>query len=205
MRLSAQALPSQPWRARSNASVNPAVRHAGSESKKGKKASEETKKKQSESARARVVHGHTGHKHSKKTKLKLREKTALLWASGVFNRTTSIHLKVRTFLQELSLKEEVREEYQVKYFSMDFAFPKAKIAIECQGTYFHIDPRIYPNGPIDAIQRRNFGRDKAKKKICESQEGWIIIELWETEINDGSFKKILLCKLLELKLLNQSE
>ena len=59
----------QPWN-KGKDKRNPIIK-ALSESKKGKKASEETKKKQSESARARVVHGHTGHKHSKKTKLKL--------------------------------------------------------------------------------------------------------------------------------------
>ena len=83
---------------------------------------------------------------------------------------------------------------------MDFAFPEKKVAIECQGTYFHVDPRRYPDGPINAMQRRNFGRDKAKKKYC-NLIGWEIIEVWENEINDDSFKENLKCKLLELKII----
>lgn len=170
--------------------------------REGSTISEETRAKQSESGKKRLIHGHTGHKHSPETKENLRLNTAKLWASGKFNRTSSIHLKVKEYLNTLNLNQKYEEEYQVKYFSMDFAFPEAKVAIEVQGTYFHVDPRVYPNGPINSTQRRNFGRDKAKKIVC-SREGWYIIELWETEINDGQFKQFLLCRLLELNLLNQ--
>lgn len=177
-------------------------RNAMASFRKGSKATDKTKIAQSESAKKRRIHGHTGHKHSQETIAKLRQNTARLWAEGRFNRTSSIHIKVREFLKQLDLSENFEEEYQVKYFSMDFAFPARKLAIECQGTYFHIDPRVYKNGPINAIQRRNFGRDKAKKKICCNQEGWAIIELWEQEIRNDEFKKTLLCKLSELSLLN---
>lgn len=169
---------------------------------KERRASEETRIKQSEAARKRLIHGHTGRKHSRKAVEKMRERTAARWAAGDFNRVTSIHIKMRQFLNELNLVEKYIEEYQVKYFSMDFAFPSAKVAIECQGTYFHVDPRIYPNGPINSMQRRNYGRDKVKKQICE-KEGWTIIPVWETEINDGTFKEVLKCELLKLNLLNQ--
>ena len=150
--------------------------------------SDTTKKKQSDSAKKRIIHGHSGCKHTKSTIRKLKAHTAALWASGRFARVSSIHIKMREFLNTLSLVESYKEEHQVSYFSMDFAFPLHKIAIECQGTFFHVDPRIYPNGPINAIQRRNFGRDKVKRLLTKRQ-GWTIIEVWETEINDGSFKK----------------
>lgn len=163
--------------------------------------SEETKIKQSLARRNHPLKSRHSVPHTPETCEKLRKSTASLWRKGVFNKTTSIHLKMRDFLNSLILAESFEEEHQVKYFSMDFAFPKAKVAIECQGSYYHIDPRIYPDGPINAMQRRNFGRDKAKRKICCDQEGWIIIEVWEPEINDGTFKSNLLCKLKELNLL----
>jgi len=47
-------------------------------------------------------------------------------------------------------------------------------------------------------KKRNFGRDKAKKAYLKKL-GWAIIELWETEINDGQFKEILKCELQKLK------
>lgn len=169
--------------------------------KTGIKATEETKQKQREARAKSPLKARHITPHSPESIEKMRIETAKRWASGAFNKVTSIHLKMRDFLESLGLK--FVEEYQVKYFSLDFAFPESKIGIECQGTYFHIDPRIYPNGPINAIQRRNFGRDNAKRKIVCDQEGWTIIEVWETEINDGSFKEFLKCKLLELNLLNK--
>lgn len=141
--------------------------------------------------------------HSPETIESMRLETARRWAEGCFNRTTSIHIKMRDFLNTLPLKSPYVEEHQVWYFSMDFAFPEHKVAIECQGTYYHIDPRIYPDGPKDAIQRRNFGRDITKRKICCDREGWTIIEAWETEINDGSFKDYIQCRLNESGLLNR--
>jgi very-short-patch-repair endonuclease len=139
--------------------------------------------------------------HTAETKQKLRETTAMNWAKGIFNRKTSIEFKMEKFLQELNLKEIPVFQHQIKYFTVDFAFIESKIAIECQGTYFHIDPRVYPNGPEDSIQRRNFARDLNKRKYCCDRNGWRIIEIWETEINNGKFKDILLCKLKEYNLL----
>lgn len=164
----------------------------------GRKTSEEARLKQSESAKRRKVHGHTGKKHSTETIKKLRENTAKMYQEKRYNRVTQIEIKVRDFLNELDL--EFSEQYFFKYYSLDFALEKYKICIECQGTYFHVDPRIYPNGPISKVQKRNFGRDKAKKKFLNNN-GWTLIELWETEINDGQFKDILICKLKELKVL----
>lgn len=170
----------------------------------GKKTSEEVKSKQSASAKTRKIHGHTGKKHSEETIEILREKTAERYRDGTFKRETSIHLKVREFLSQLDLACSPEEEFTLKYFSLDFAFPDKKLAIECQGTYFHIDPRFYPNGPVSKVQRRNFGRDVAKKKYLDRM-GWTMLELWETEINNGQFTDILTCKLQELNLLNLSE
>lgn len=173
-----------------------------SEQRMGFEISEESKVKMRQRRKESPIKARHTTKHTPETIEKLKLHTAKLWAEGRFNRTTSIHIKMREFLATLDLKEQVTEEFQVKYFSMDFAFPSVKIAIECQGQYFHVDPRVYPNGPIDKIQRRNFGRDKAKRKICCDQEGWIILEAWEAEINDGTFKEQIKCKLKELNLLN---
>lgn len=169
---------------------------------RGRKASEKTKQKQRENMFKRIKNGEILHNkpHSEKTKEKLRESTAKLWSEGVFNRVSSIHVKMRDFLNSLSLKSEFKEEFQVKYFSLDFAFPDAKIGIEVDGDYYHVNPKFYPNGPISAIQKRNFGRDKAKNKFL-SQNGWILLRFWECEINAETYKEILICKLKELNLL----
>ncbi len=114
---------------------------------------------------------------------------------------TSIHLKMRSYLATLALTEAPAEEHQEVYYSIDFAFPEHKVAIECDGDYFHINPAFYPNGPKDAIQRRNEGRDKAKNTFLRNR-GWTVIRVWECDINAGTFKDTLLCKLKESGLLN---
>lgn len=173
--------------------------------RRGTKVSEETKEKQREARANHPLKIRHNTPHTIETVEKLRENTARLWAEGKFNRISSIHLKMREFLFTLDLNHKWEEEYQVKYFSLDFAFPDIKVGVEVQGGFFHVDPRLYPDGPICAIQRRNFGRDKAKRKVVCDQEGWAIIEVWETEINDGSFKQDLLNKLFELNICNYRE
>lgn len=174
-----------------------------SEARIGTKLSEETRAKMRQRRSESPIKARHTTKHSAETIQTLRENTARLWSLGTFNKITSIHIKMRDFLSALTLGSKLEEEWQVKYFSLDFAFPEKKIGIECQGTYYHIDPRVYPNGPINAMQRRNFGRDKAKRKFLCDMLGWKIIEVWETEINDGTFKEVLLCKLKELSLLKK--
>lgn len=166
----------------------------------GTKASDETRKKQRLARAKSPLKARHTQPHSEETIKKLRIHTAGLWATGVFQKVTSIHKKIREFLMTLPLKESFKEEFQVKYFCLDFGFPNAKIGIEADGTYFHCDPRIYPNGPIDKIQRRNYGRDKAKNKYLNKM-GWTVLRFWETEINDGTFKEDLICKLKKLDLL----
>lgn len=178
---------------------NPSIKRMA-EARKGTITPEKTKKKQSESAKKRKVHGHSGKKHTNRTKEKLRKIKSMHWARGDFNRVSSIEIKTKEFLETLNTTEKPIHQYQVVYFTFDFAYPDHKIAIEVQGSYFHVDPRIYPDGPKTAVQRRNFGRDKAKKKFT-SKLGWTIIEVWEPEINDESFKDYLICKLQELNLL----
>lgn len=173
-----------------------------SPSMKGRKLSQEhIEKLKAARARSPVKARHT-QKHSKKTREILKIRQAEKWKKGVFNRKTSIEIKVEDFLKELGLLKDFCFQEQVKYFTLDFGDKKRKIGIECQGTFFHTDPRVYPNGPITAIQKRNAGRDKSKRIFFE-KEGWLIIELWETEINNGEFKEILKSKLLELKVLEK--
>ncbi len=175
---------------------------ASAAKRRGKPHSPETIQRLTEARRASPHQARHTTPHSETTKEQCRLATARRWAEGAFKRTSSIHLKMRAFLQTLALKEPFVEEHQVKWFSMDFAFPSRKVAIEVQGSYYHVDPRLYPDGPIDAIQRRNWGRDKAKRITCCDREGWVIIEAWEPEINDDTFKDDITCKLKRYALLD---
>lgn len=189
------------WNA-GHTSDNCEITKARAEKSRGRKASEEAKLKQSNSAKKRLVHGHTGIKHTEKSKEKMREETAKRYSDGTFKRKTSIEIKIEGILSSLHLRESYETQYHCKYYSIDFAFVNSKIAIEADGDYFHVNPEFFPNGPVSSVQKRNAGRDKAKNKYL-TDRGWTIIRFWENQINQENFKEILICKLRELNLLDE--
>lgn len=170
--------------------------------RRGTKMSDSSKEKMRQKRAENPLKARHTQPHSDETKEFLRKHTAKLWATGVFSKVTSIHLKMREFLQTLKLKDKISEEHQIDYYSVDFALVSYKIAIECDGDYFHVNPLFYPNGPETATQRRNYGRDRAKNRWL-SKQGWTVIRFWECEINAGTYKEKLLCKLRELNLLEE--
>ena len=168
----------------------------------GIKISEESKEKMREARRKSPLKARHTTKHSRETIEKLRQHSAKLHAIGAYKKVSSIHIKMKEFLPNLNLKQPFIEEFQIKYFSVDFAFPSIKIAIECDGDYFHCNPIYYPNGPTTKTQRRNFGRDMAKNKFLKN-EGWTVLRFWENQINSKIYEESLKCKLKELNLLDK--
>lgn len=171
-----------------------------SENRIGTKASDETRAKIKKSRADHPLKARHTQPHSQKTCEKMRIITSKRWAEGSFAGKTSIEQKMEDFLKTLNLKQEFVYQYQVKYFTVDFAFPELKIAVECDGDFFHINPMFYPDGPTNAIQRRNFGRDKAKNNYL-GQLGWTILRFWECEINSEVYKEKLVSQLKELNLI----
>ena len=67
--------------------------------------------------------------------------------------------------------------------NIDLIFPKEKLAIECEGCYFHGCKLCYPNIKIteSLIYKKN--RDK-KKEIVLNENNWKLLRIWEHEINN---------------------
>ena len=135
-------------------------------------------------AKKRKIHGHTGHKHSEATKAILREKTTKRIANGEFPQTkTSIHRKIMSEMKRNKIWKGFVSEFNFNNrFCIDVADPKRRIAIECQGDYWHANPKFYSKR--NQTQGRNVGRDKIKKKALK-KDGWEVIELWECDINNN--------------------
>lgn len=188
----------KPWNLGLTAETNESMARIV-ESMKTRIISDETREKMRQASLGNIRHTTP---HTKESIEKMRMATARRWSEGAFNRKTGIEQKVEDFLIDLRIPHEV--QWQLGHFAIDVALPEYKIAIECQGQYFHCDPRFYPNGAINAMQKRNLARDKVKHREIDDL-GWTLIELWEKEINNGEFKEILRCKLQELKVLNQLE
>jgi len=180
---------------------NPIIRRIA-ESRRGVPLSEDHKRKLSEARERHPLKARHTTKHSPENIEKFKIINAKKWADGVFNKKTSIEVKMENFLNSLKLKSKFVFQYQVVYFTLDFSFPDAKVGIECDGDYYHVNPVFYPDGPKTEMQRRNFGRDKVKNEFLE-KKGWTILRFWECEINSDVFKEKLICKLKELNLLEE--
>jgi len=137
--------------------------------------------------------------HSKETIDALRLETASRYSRGVYKRKTKIQILLSKYLSQVGVPHE--EEYLIGFYSIDLAIPSAKVAIEADGDYFHSNPAEYPDGPKDAIQRKNAIRDKQKNSYMLNH-GWTLIRYWETDINKLDFKEKLICDLKKLRLLS---
>lgn len=164
--------------------------------KTGVKYSDETRAKQSESAKKRKIHGHTGKKHSQESKEKMRKATIERWRRGDFEfRTSSIELKVKTFLEEIECQYKFQE--QIGNFVADFYLADFNLIIECNGSFFHCEPDTKYANPKFEVQKRNVKKDKIKKDFYR-QKNINLLELWESEIHSGEFKEKIKCTLKKL-------
>lgn len=142
--------------------------------------SDTTKKKQSNSAKKRQVHGHTGHKHSEQTKHKLRLNTLLMIKNGKFKQLdTKPSIVFEKILNDLNISYE--KEKQVDCWSFDFYLIDYDVYIEVDGDYFHSNPKLFPLGPKTKTQKVNYYRDSKKNKFCE-EKNINLIRIWESEI-----------------------
>jgi len=151
-----------------------------SQNRKGIQFSNETLNKMSESAKKRLIHSHTGYKHSEETKKLLAAKTIEMIKRGVFLHTkTKPHIAMSLILDELQLSYE--EEQSIEYWLFDFLLMEYKIYIEVDGDYWHSNPKFYPNGPKTKGQKVNFYRDKRKNKYCLINNIHIV-RFWEYDV-----------------------
>lgn len=148
---------------------------------------EESKEKQSKSAKKRKIHGHTGCKHSEESKQIMREKTLIRFKNGKFPKTKTFpHLKVKEIINEVFFND-FEEEYLYGNFSFDFRIKN--YLIEVQGDYFHCNPNTKYSIPKSNIQIKNFERDKRKRKFVLQKNEFILIEIWEFDIINN-FEKV---------------
>lgn len=146
----------------------------------GRHISEETKAKQSESAKKRLIHGHTGKSHSEATRARLREATLASISRGVFNQNNTAPVRmVEELLKQIGLSYE--REKIVDVWSFDFYISEGDLYLEVDGDYYHSNPKIYPNGPKTATQRKNWYRDIKKNEFCQTNN-LKLIRFWECDI-----------------------
>lgn len=76
-----------------------------------------------------------------------------------------------------------------KRFVCDFALPFFNIVIECDGDYWHANPKIYDRRKLNNTQKVQLKRDKAKNKYLK-ENGVVVFRFFESDINKSSKKCI---------------
>jgi G:T-mismatch repair DNA endonuclease (very short patch repair protein) len=103
---------------------------------------------------------------------------------------TSIELVVKTILDNLKINYKTHQKIytgrlnsnnQKHYYWVDFLVDNT--VIEVQGNYWHCNPRLYPNGPLDKVQKDHTRRDELKQEHLLAN-GYKIIYIWEDECAD---------------------
>lgn len=89
--------------------------------------------------------------------------------------------RVVDYVSELGY--EVIRQHKVGRYRIDAFLPELNVALECNGDYFHCNPRLYPDGPSDPIQVNNVKRDERRAPILESL-GYRLIQIWESDVNE---------------------
>lgn len=165
-----------------------------SEKRKGTKTPQHVKNKQSESAKKRIIHGHTGHFHTNENKEKCRERTLQMIKNGRFKQNKS-----KPFIEFGKILEELKINYEsekiIKYWSFDYYLIEHNYYIEIDGDYFHSNPKIYPDGPKTKTQKINNANDKRKNCYCKNNN-INIYRFWESDILTN--REEIKCKLREL-------
>ena len=75
-------------------------------------------------------------------------------------------------------------QFKVGWYSLDFADPAKKMAIEVLGCWHHSCPLCFPNSPEHKTQRAVHGNDLRRTKYL-SERGWTIVSFWEHDIKNN--------------------
>lgn len=110
--------------------------------------------------------------------------------------------KVYNWLKENNIVFEyspIMQDYDGTNYQFDFIIKGKRILIECNGTYWHADPRFFSESDqtkrkLNEIQKRKTRIDKKKREFAESHD-FLLLTVWEYDINNNNFE-ILIKELL---------
>lgn len=103
--------------------------------------------------------------------------------SAYYNFTSKIEIIVSQWLLEEGYK--IKQQFPLGNFFFDFHIENTNILIEVNGDYWHCNPVIYKNGPINDTQKRLLRRDYCKKSFAKKL-GYKQVVIWENDIINNS-------------------
>ena len=124
---------------------------------------------------------------------KPKTKTRLRKPNGKLER---VHPKFGTSKLEQDFAEQFLDKLGVEYIWQfeakdigrfyDFYLPKHNLIIECDGGYFHSDPRVVDENKLSPMQKKNKMVDKLKDEWA-LMHGIPIMRIWEYDIRNNPY------------------
>ncbi|MEW6328645.1 MAG: hypothetical protein AB1468_00865 [Candidatus Micrarchaeota archaeon] len=115
---------------------------------------------------------------------------------GEFPRqiNTIIEILVKNELLERRYVEGTDFFHQFKFydkFMCDFAFPKQRVIVECDGDFWHVNPTKYAGKPLKQPQKNTLAKDRSKEAYIKKVDNgsWSLLRFWESDIK----KDVKLC------------
>ena len=97
---------------------------------------------------------------------------------------------------DIKYKKEKRIYFDDSYKKYDFYLKNYNILIECDGDYWHGNPKFFES--FNKTQRSNKKNDKFKNKLAK-EKGFNLLRYWEDEIKKKNFNKKLIGDLNEFR------
>jgi len=127
------------------------------------------------------------YKHTEASKARLRDANCRAIAEGRINTSSELEKKAVPVLDSMGVEYvaqfPVRDSNGRFVCVFDFFIPVHKVAVEVNGTFWHSDPRLYPQGPVHSVQKRNAIK-WAQKLVTAQRLGYRVVELWEKDIKE---------------------
>ncbi len=115
-------------------------------------------------------------------------------------KPTKIENKIETYVKFLNI--DYIKNYRISNFFVDFYLPKYNLVLECDGDYWHSNPKFYSESELNEVQIKNRKRDNSKNNYLKENK-ISFIRFWECDIHND-FEKIKL-KILENLQLNENK
>lgn len=107
-------------------------------------------------------------------------------------KSTSIENKIEKILKQNNIDyvRKYRVSINDSYKEYDFYLPQLNLLIECDGDFWHTNPKIF-NEPIYEVQKINKENDLIKTKLAKNKK-FKLVRYWESFINTNEFEKLFL-------------
>jgi len=144
--------------------------------------------------------GMLGKHHSKKTRKKISKIVIKAWADGKlkmpFKKRTNIELLMYKGLIKNNYK--VIQQYHIKSIGVvDFYLPKFNTVIECDGDYWHCNPKIFKanhyHRGLKIVVKKEWKKDKDRIKKLKTL-GYKVLRFWGSDISNDLNKCLKLIK-----------